>query len=281
MPRTRSLKPTFFTDVDIAELPPLHRLAFQGLWCQADRRGILEDKPRQLKVSILPFDECDFEKILTDLAQPKANGLRPGFIVRYQVGGRRLMWIPSFVGHQHPHRDEKPTELPEPPPWKPLESQGHGVSTESAPLRHGGDVECHATSAPSQHHASTPVTVTVTGTVSGNRAAPADARRGVLFDRLIESFRQVNGTDYRGNAFDTNSLTTLMGHGPDEEIDRRWRASLVARFPKCAYLNELVKHWDHFAAKSGAAPPIGAARRRIGAEETKWDGQTGGISNDL
>jgi hypothetical protein len=107
MARIRSLKPGFFTDADLAELPPLHRILFAGLWCQADKAGRLEDKPRELKVKILPFDRLDVNAALDDLHQA-------GFILRYTAEKKRLIWIINFLNHQRPHKDEKESELPPP-----------------------------------------------------------------------------------------------------------------------------------------------------------------------
>lgn len=116
MPRTRSLKPSFFTDAELTLFPPLHRIAFEGLWVYADKRGVLEDKPRELKVQILPFDDVDFDAILTDLCRPKSDGSL-GFIRRYQVGGKRYIHIRKFLAHQKPHIKETKFELvPDPPP---------------------------------------------------------------------------------------------------------------------------------------------------------------------
>jgi hypothetical protein len=105
MARIRTVKPDFFLDSDLCELSPLHRLFFQGLWCHADRDGRLEDKPRELKVRILPYDSCEPETMLADLAAR-------GFIVRYAVGGQSLIQIVSFLKHQHPHFKEPPSVLP-------------------------------------------------------------------------------------------------------------------------------------------------------------------------
>lgn len=111
------MKPSFFTHEVLAELSPLHRILFQGLWCHADREGALEDRPRLLKTVILPYDECDIDQMLGDLADR-------GFIVRYETDGRRLVWIPQFDKHQKPHRREAPSELP-----KPTEEQRKTKST--------------------------------------------------------------------------------------------------------------------------------------------------------
>jgi len=103
--RIRAIKPGFFHNEDLAALSPLHRLAFAGLWCVADREGRLEDRPRRLKVEILPFDEVDFDRLLEDLAAG-------GFIVRYRVKQQRLIWIPTWKLHQFPRQDEKPSLFP-------------------------------------------------------------------------------------------------------------------------------------------------------------------------
>ncbi len=111
MARIRSLKPSFFTDSELAALPALHRIAFQGLWCHADKAGRLDDKPRELKVKVLPFDDCDFDAILDDLSKPKDGGA--GFIVRYQVGAKRYIAVSKWE-HQHPHHKEPDSLIPGP-----------------------------------------------------------------------------------------------------------------------------------------------------------------------
>ncbi len=59
MARTRQISPKFFKHEDLCALSPLHRLLFEGMWCEADREGRLEDRPRRLKAEILPFDNCN------------------------------------------------------------------------------------------------------------------------------------------------------------------------------------------------------------------------------
>jgi hypothetical protein len=105
MARIRTVKPDFFLDSDLCELSPLHRLFFQGLWCHADREGRLEDKPRELKVRILPYDACEPEAMLSDLAAR-------GFIERYSAKGIRVIQICNFLKHQRPHHAEPPSILP-------------------------------------------------------------------------------------------------------------------------------------------------------------------------
>lgn len=105
--RIRYLKPDFFTDEDVVACSPLARLAWEGLWCVADRDGRLDDKPTSLKLKILPADNCDFCSLLDELA---AHGL----IIRYKSGDLSLIEIPGFARHQKPHKDEKSRGLPGP-----------------------------------------------------------------------------------------------------------------------------------------------------------------------
>ena len=144
MARTRSLKPSFFTDAELTLFPPLHRLAYEGLWCWADRRGVLEDKPRELKVQILPFDECDFDAVLSDLSRPKPDG-SPGFIRRYQINGKRYLHIRKFLAHQKPHPKETEFLMPGPPPEEaaaePIPSRGKTLADpEQATGQSGGSL---------------------------------------------------------------------------------------------------------------------------------------------
>lgn len=105
MGRRRYLKPDFFKNEFLSELPPIARLAFAGLWCEADREGRLEDRPKRLKTDILPYDECNFDEILETLHHR-------GFIKRYLIGDAPYIWIPSFLEDQNPHPDEAKSKIP-------------------------------------------------------------------------------------------------------------------------------------------------------------------------
>lgn len=122
MPRIRYLKPDFFLDEDIAELPHSHRLAFQGLWCYADREGRLEDSPRKLKALIFPYEEIDMNKVLDDLTK------KP-FIHRYKTEKKGFIQILTFTKHQRPHHTEKHSEIPAP--------EGLNKITVKEPLKDG------------------------------------------------------------------------------------------------------------------------------------------------
>jgi hypothetical protein len=117
--RARLLKPGFFSDADLVDLEPLTRLLFIGLWCLADREGRLVDRPRDIRMQVLPSDRCDCDAMLGALAAGR-------FIIRYEVDGERLIQIRKFTAHQQVHRNEAASKLP--PPCVPSVS-GQGPSS--------------------------------------------------------------------------------------------------------------------------------------------------------
>ena len=107
MARARSLKPGFFRNADLVELPMEARLLFAGLWILADREGRLEDRPKQIKMDIFPADSLDCDVLIGMLAATN-------MVIRYQAGGKRYLQVTNFAKHQNPHRDEKPSNIPAP-----------------------------------------------------------------------------------------------------------------------------------------------------------------------
>lgn len=106
--RARNIKPGFFKNEILAELPFETRLLFVGLWMVADREGRFEDRPRRIAADVFPYDrELDIETGLTALEER-------GFIKRYAVAGLRLGLILNFKKHQSPHHTERASVFPPP-----------------------------------------------------------------------------------------------------------------------------------------------------------------------
>jgi hypothetical protein len=105
MPRARNIKPGFFTNEVLADLPPLTRLLFIGLWTEADREGRLEDRPTRLKLRLFPMDKFDVNDALEQLS-------RKGFISRYLADGSQFIQILAWHKHQRPHVKEAPSTIP-------------------------------------------------------------------------------------------------------------------------------------------------------------------------
>ncbi len=109
--RARNLKPGFFENEDLAELPFEGRLLFAGLWLLVDREGRMEDRPKRIKGKIFPFDSVDVDKLLRQLAEYN-------FIIRYEISGQSYIQVSSFSKHQSPHWQEKPSLIPPPNGYK-------------------------------------------------------------------------------------------------------------------------------------------------------------------
>lgn len=108
MARARNIKPSFFTNEQLADNDPLGRLLFIGLWTLADYNGNLECKPRTIKVQVLPWDDCDIKQLMINLD-------KSGLIRFYSDSEKLYINIPNFTKHQSPHKNEreKPSEIPE------------------------------------------------------------------------------------------------------------------------------------------------------------------------
>ena len=106
MARARNIKPAFFTNDELVELPFETRLLFIGLWMLADREGRIVDRPKKIKMEIFPADDVDCEKSISLLESS-------GFIGRYEFGNHRVIEILKFIKHQSPHSTEKDSLLPD------------------------------------------------------------------------------------------------------------------------------------------------------------------------
>ena len=61
--RARNIKPGFFKNEALADCDLQARLLFVGLWCMADREGRMEYRPKRIKIEVLPYDNCNIEKL--------------------------------------------------------------------------------------------------------------------------------------------------------------------------------------------------------------------------
>ena len=138
MKRTRQINPGFFTNDELADITPLGRLLFAGLWVIADREGRLEDRPKKIKAEILPYDNCDVDDLLNQLQTA-------GFIKRYKVdiprtdqgntmdtpkAGVGIIQVVNFTKYQHPHRNESASTLPPPTAESRMESGSAEVESQ-------------------------------------------------------------------------------------------------------------------------------------------------------
>ena len=114
MARTRLIKPGFFKNEQLGCLPVITRYLFAGMWGQADREGRLQDRPMRLKAEILPYDDCNVDVMLDDLARLIDDDGKPSFIIRYVIDNKRFIQICNFQKHQRPHENEQESTIPAP-----------------------------------------------------------------------------------------------------------------------------------------------------------------------
>ena len=132
MARSRNIKPAFFENDLLAECSPLARLLFAGLWCLADRNGVLEDRRRRIKAQILPYDDCDAVKLIDELIERK-------FVQKIKREGVDYLWVVEFQKHQNPHKNEESKYFdPNSEPLAP-KSEGSDADAEDAPEQHPSD----------------------------------------------------------------------------------------------------------------------------------------------
>lgn len=140
MARIRSIKPGFFTSLDIAELRRETRLHFAGLWTYADDHGRGVDDPRLLKAAIWPLDD---DITTDDIERMQDELVKHDRITRYSAGDRRYFQIHKWPDHQKPNRPQ-PSTLPAPSdgvPLTPLAESVNDHGTITDPTRQEGRVE--------------------------------------------------------------------------------------------------------------------------------------------
>ena len=115
MARSRNIKPGFFTNDQLVELPFSTRLLFIGLWTIADRAGRLRDRPKKIKMELFPADDLNVDEMLKQLHDS-------GLILRYESSSLKddntltalYIQVIHFDKHQNPHHKEAESLIPAP-----------------------------------------------------------------------------------------------------------------------------------------------------------------------
>lgn len=130
MARIRTIKPSFFTSLTIADLTPEQRLTFIGLWTHADDEGRCIYDPRLIKAALWPLDD----RTAADVAADVAALTEASLITHYILSERSYLVINTWSEHQRINRPAAST-LPSPDSGQivPLT-----CSDESSLRTHGG-----------------------------------------------------------------------------------------------------------------------------------------------
>ena len=131
MARSRNIKPSFFKNEDVAELDAMGRLLFIGLWTLADRQGLIEYRPKRIKVEIFPYDgDVEINRYLTVMS-------RLGLIKFVtDAENNTYVHIENFTKHQNPHHTES-TSLPDLEKLKTLDIKELQKDTVNPPCKDG------------------------------------------------------------------------------------------------------------------------------------------------
>lgn len=109
MARIRTIKPSFFTSLTIADLSLTARLTFIGLWTHVDDDGRCTWDPRLIKAAIWPLDDRPLSAITQDVQSLTESSL----ITHYVVSERSFLAVNGWREHQRINR-RTPSTLPGP-----------------------------------------------------------------------------------------------------------------------------------------------------------------------
>jgi hypothetical protein len=120
--RIRSIKPEFWRSDDITALSREHRLLFIGLWSYVDDNGVGIDDYRSIAADLFALED-DQNEIRTFVREGLATLSRVLLVARYEVDGRRYLYIRTWDRHQRIDRPSK-ARYPRPPEdWAPPTSE--------------------------------------------------------------------------------------------------------------------------------------------------------------
>lgn len=148
MAKIRPVHPDIWTDDDVVSLSPWARLLFIGLWNFACDNGHLEDRSRQIKRRVLPFDDVNVGELLREVAGVGLVDISdgwitiPGAVTRWRLDLRYWKGCskPGCVKPE-PKRKREPRRAP----------VAHPAGVRRAPVADGdgdGDGDSDATTSP-------------------------------------------------------------------------------------------------------------------------------------
>lgn len=141
--KRRMIDPDTWTDERFVELSPLARLLFIGMWNFCCDNGHIEDRPRQLKLRVLPGDDCDIDALVSELLEMGVVTRASGYLKVPNLPRRQSLDLRFLVFCDHcdddPERHYQRTD-------KKATRRGNDVRTSDARVQHGstprkGDVD--------------------------------------------------------------------------------------------------------------------------------------------
>lgn len=116
--RIRSIKPEFWRSDDITALSREHRLLFIGLWSYVDDNGVGLDDFRAISADLFALED-DQKEVRDYVREGLATLSRALLIARYEVDGKRYIFIRTWDSHQKIDRPSKSRHPRPPESWTP------------------------------------------------------------------------------------------------------------------------------------------------------------------
>lgn len=135
--RIRSIKPEFWCSETLARVDRMARLTFIGLWSYVDDNGVGVDNERLLTAALYPL-EYDPAEALEGTSRDLAALADAGVIIRYQVRGKRLVFVTNWDEHQRVSHPSKP-RFPRPGPAELTAQEPHADQAAADPAATSGD----------------------------------------------------------------------------------------------------------------------------------------------
>lgn len=238
MARARFIRPEFFTDDKLSELPLAARLLFAGTWCHSDLRGVFEHSAKLLRVQVFPFDEAISVANVTEwLDMLKLHG----FISTFEAEGKTWGYILKWKKHQTISGREAQVGSKRPqPPSDTSVVHVNDTSMVQDPTR-----------AATPTLTLTPTTTPALACESGNTPPPASMKgkesKASNRYKLIKALR-THGMAWKDDAF-SEWADMLQGRGGARNIDEvLWLVNRIAYTIKCVtYARQAMEHIDRLA----------------------------------
>jgi hypothetical protein len=112
MPRSRNIKPGFFDNSKLGKLDSDVRLLFVGLWCLADREGVLEYDALEIRRFVFGYRSEITEESVNGYLSVLSLSDNDELILLKKYNNKSYIIITNFDDHQNPHHTEKKGKLP-------------------------------------------------------------------------------------------------------------------------------------------------------------------------
>ncbi len=106
MAKNRMIRPEVWTDDKFVSLTPLARLLFIGMWNFACDNGHLDDSVLQLKMRVLPADNCDAANLLNELLEAGMVARQGGYLKVVNLSAKQPLDLRFLVFCDHCDEDD-------------------------------------------------------------------------------------------------------------------------------------------------------------------------------